>query len=54
MGLSMDLNFNILETGSLGLAILAMAFTLQVIIANKNSKYHSYMEGNKKINLYLK
>lgn len=29
MGLSMDLNFNILETGSLGLAILAMAFTLQ-------------------------
>lgn len=27
----MDLNFNLLETGSLALAIIATAFTLQVI-----------------------
>lgn len=30
MGITMDLNFNLLETGSLALAILATAFTLQV------------------------
>ncbi|XP_022151531.1 vacuolar cation/proton exchanger 3-like [Momordica charantia] len=29
MGVDMDLNFNIMETGSLGLAIIATAFTLQ-------------------------
>lgn len=31
MGITMDLNFNLLETGSLALAIIATAFTLQVI-----------------------
>lgn len=30
MGINMDLNFNLLETGSLALAIVATAFTLQV------------------------
>lgn len=29
MGITMDLNFNLLETGSLALAIIATAFTLQ-------------------------
>lgn len=29
MGVDMDLNFNLMETGSLGLAIIATAFTLQ-------------------------
>jgi Ca2+:H+ antiporter len=32
MGINMDLDFNILETGSLALAIIATAFTLQVRI----------------------
>ena len=31
MGIKMDLNFNLLETGSLALSIIAVAFTLQVI-----------------------
>ncbi|XP_045818609.1 vacuolar cation/proton exchanger 3-like isoform X2 [Trifolium pratense] len=30
MGVKMDLNFNLLETGSLALAIIVSAFTLQV------------------------
>ena len=30
MGVKMDLNFNLLETGSLALAIIATTFTLQV------------------------
>lgn len=34
MGINMDLNFSLLETGSLALSILATAFTLQVIKIN--------------------
>jgi hypothetical protein len=30
MGVKMDLNFNLLETGSLALAIIVTGFTLQV------------------------
>jgi hypothetical protein len=32
MGVQMDLDFNLLETGSLFLAILMTSFTLQVIL----------------------
>ncbi|KAM5560420.1 hypothetical protein ABKV19_021531 [Rosa sericea] len=34
MGINMDLNFSLLETGSLALSILATAFTLQVLKIN--------------------
>lgn len=39
MGDDMDLNFNLLETGSLALAILATAFALQVIYFKIPWKY---------------
>lgn len=39
MGVTMDLNFNLLETGSLALAIVVTAFTLQVYISQLKTPY---------------
>jgi Ca2+/H+ antiporter len=33
MGINMDLDFNMLETSSLAISIIATAFTLQVLIS---------------------
>ena len=35
LGIEMDLNFNLLETGALALSIITTAFTLQVIYVIK-------------------
>ncbi|CAJ2655904.1 vacuolar cation/proton exchanger 3-like isoform X3 [Trifolium pratense] len=37
MGVKMDLNFNLLETGSLALAIIVSAFTLQIALLSRTT-----------------
>lgn len=41
MGIKMDLNFNLLETGNLALAIIATAFALQARL-NARVRTHIY------------